>query len=77
MQNDLLEINIWIDKLKKYCILKNFAEDYKLIETIGKGAFSAVYKAKSMMTGEYFAVKVMKKSAHELKLSVIKIIDVI
>ena len=36
-------------------------ETYKILETIGKGSFSSVKKAKKRATGELFAVKVLSK----------------
>jgi len=36
-------------------------DTYKILETIGKGSFSSVKKAKKRATGELFAVKVLSK----------------
>ena len=36
--------------------------DYDVIKPISKGAFGAVYLAKKRMTGDYFAIKVIKKA---------------
>lgn len=40
---------------------RNIREEYKVGETIGKGGFATVKKAKSKITGEYVAVKIYKK----------------
>lgn len=36
--------------------------DYEIISPISKGAFGSVYLAKKKITGEYFAIKVLKKA---------------
>ena len=36
-------------------------EDYEIIERIGGGAFADVYKAKEKQTGEFVAIKILKK----------------
>lgn len=41
--------------------------DYDIIKPISKGAFGSVFLAKRKLTGEYFAVKVLKKSDMILK----------
>lgn len=37
-------------------------KDYEIISPISKGAFGSVYLAKKKITGEYFAIKVLKKA---------------
>ncbi|ORX89263.1 hypothetical protein K493DRAFT_410535 [Basidiobolus meristosporus CBS 931.73] len=37
-------------------------KDFEIIKPISKGAFGSVYLAKKRTTGEYFAIKVLKKS---------------
>ena len=37
-------------------------EDYEIIECIGGGAFADVYKAKEKQTGEFVAIKILKKA---------------
>lgn len=37
-------------------------KDYEIINPISKGAFGSVYLAKKKLTGEYFAIKVLKKA---------------
>ncbi|CCF57344.1 hypothetical protein KAFR_0C03520 [Kazachstania africana CBS 2517] len=37
-------------------------KDYDIIKPISKGAYGSVYLAKKKLTGEYFAIKVLKKS---------------
>lgn len=37
-------------------------KDYDIIKPISKGAYGSVYLAKRRLTGEYFAIKVLKKS---------------
>ena len=36
-------------------------EDYEIITRLGGGSFSEVFKAKEKSTGEYEAIKVLKK----------------
>lgn len=49
---------------KKVSKIKN----YELIEKIGKGAFSRVFKARNSVTGEYVAIKRINKDSLEKKL---------
>jgi len=42
--------------------------NYELLEKIGKGAFSKVFKARHSETGEYFAIKRISKDSLEKKL---------
>ncbi|KAH3669339.1 hypothetical protein OGAPHI_001460 [Ogataea philodendri] len=37
-------------------------KDYEIIKPISKGAFGSVYLSKRKLTGEYFAIKVLKKA---------------
>lgn len=37
-------------------------KDFEIIKPISKGAFGSVYLAKKKLTGEYFAIKVLRKS---------------
>ncbi|KAJ3348687.1 hypothetical protein HDU83_001090 [Entophlyctis luteolus] len=37
-------------------------KDFEIIKPISKGAFGSVYLAKKKLTGDYFAIKVLKKS---------------
>ncbi|GAA6036568.1 hypothetical protein JCM8097_001229 [Rhodosporidiobolus ruineniae] len=37
-------------------------KDFKIIKPISKGAFGSVYLAKKITTGDYYAIKVLKKS---------------
>ncbi|KWU46688.1 Pkinase-domain-containing protein, partial [Rhodotorula sp. JG-1b] len=37
-------------------------KDFKVIKPISKGAFGSVYLAKKITTGDYYAIKVLKKS---------------
>ncbi|PVV02178.1 hypothetical protein BB560_003380, partial [Smittium megazygosporum] len=37
-------------------------EDFELLKPISKGAYGSVYLAKKKATGEYFAIKILKKS---------------
>ena len=39
--------------------------DYELLEKIGKGAFSKVFKARNWKTGEYLAIKRIAKDSLE------------
>jgi len=40
-------------------------KDYELLEKIGKGSFSKVFKARSTKTGEYVAIKRIHKETLE------------
>ena len=37
-------------------------KDFEIIKPISKGAFGSVYLSKKKSTGEYFAIKVLKKA---------------
>eukprot|EP00842_Homolaphlyctis_polyrhiza_P002657 jgi/Hompol1/3392/HPOL_006503-RA len=37
-------------------------KDYEVIKPISKGAFGSVYLAKKRATGDYFAIKIIKKA---------------
>jgi len=41
---------------------RNIKETYKILETLGQGSFASVRKIRHKQTGEYFAVKILKKS---------------
>lgn len=43
-------------------------KDYELLEKIGKGSFSKVFKARHCKTGEYVAIKRINKDSLEKKL---------
>ena len=40
-------------------------KDYELLEKIGKGSFSKVFKGKNSVTGELFAIKRINKDQLE------------
>ena len=47
--------------------MKDIWEKYEKIEMIGRGAYADVYRAKNMNTGEYVAIKEIKKTKVENK----------
>ncbi|KAM7538559.1 hypothetical protein Aperf_G00000048700 [Anoplocephala perfoliata] len=44
---------------------KEFAGDYEILEEIGKGSYSTVYKCKQISTGTVYAVKVIDEAQHD------------
>ncbi|KAI8904292.1 kinase-like domain-containing protein, partial [Gorgonomyces haynaldii] len=48
-------------------------KDYQIIKAISKGAFGSVFLAKKKITGEYFAIKVLKKSDMVVKNQVMNV----
>ena len=42
-------------------------ENYEIIERIGEGAFADVYKAKEKSTGEFVAIKILKRKYKKLE----------
>ena len=47
--------------------MKDIWEKYEKIEMIGRGAYADVYRAKNINTGEYVAIKEIKKIKIENK----------
>ena len=47
--------------------MKDIWEKYEKIEMIGRGAYADVYRAKNISTGEYVAIKEIKKIKIENK----------
>ncbi|OMJ71627.1 hypothetical protein SteCoe_30092 [Stentor coeruleus] len=56
-------LDIWINALKKICILTNIDDDYVLIKIIGKGSTSIVYLAESTNNSSQVSIKCIKKSS--------------
>ncbi|CAD8064609.1 unnamed protein product [Paramecium sonneborni] len=54
---------IWLQQLRFFCIQQDFASKYSIIRLLGKGTFGKVYKIKSRITQQDFAVKVFDKKA--------------
>ena len=48
-------------------------QDYELIEEIGSGSFSTVYKAQHVKTKEFFAIKKMREMPHNVLPSLFRI----
>lgn len=47
---------------------ENRKQDYHIISLIGKGAYGQVYKARVKKTGQFVAIKsIKKKTTHEQK----------
>lgn len=42
----------------------SFAKDYEVVGTLGKGAYAQVEKAKSRVTGQLRAVKIIDRKKH-------------
>ncbi|CAK68874.1 unnamed protein product (macronuclear) [Paramecium tetraurelia] len=53
----------WLQQLRFYCIQQDFANKYSIIRLLGKGTFGKVFKIKSRITQQDFAVKVFEKKA--------------
>ncbi|CAD8150671.1 unnamed protein product [Paramecium pentaurelia] len=51
-----------IEKIKKYMIQSEFQKKYQIIEKIGSGNLSSVYKIQHNISGQKFAAKIVKKS---------------
>ena len=52
---------------------RNIKDDYKILNTLGRGSFASVKKAMNRKTGEFFAIKVfMKKKLTEINLEKLK-----
>lgn len=43
-----LELKKWMNELTKYCVKMSLSNDYKILDLIGKGGFSTVYKARRL-----------------------------
>ena len=41
-------------------------EDYEMITRLGGGSFADVYKAREKSTGEYVAIKILKKKIFQM-----------
>ena len=55
--------------LKKYCILFNLKDDFKVNNQIGSGNFSKVYEAERIFDNKKFALKVINKKEFDTKSS--------
>ncbi|CAK56506.1 unnamed protein product (macronuclear) [Paramecium tetraurelia] len=51
-----------IENIKKYVIQSEFQKKYQIIEKIGSGNLSSVYKIQHSISGQMFAAKIVKKS---------------
>lgn len=56
------EFKKWMAHLKEICILRNLEQDFEVIEQIGKGGCSKVYKARLRKTKQMYAVKKISKA---------------
>jgi len=55
-------IDLWFEKLKRYCILTKFRCYFESIKVIGKGNFAKVFLVKRLTDSKEFAVKVFSKN---------------
>ncbi|KAI8885684.1 Pkinase-domain-containing protein [Backusella circina FSU 941] len=62
------------NKARKTMPRYNGLEDYEVLSKLGDGAFSKVYEAKILSTGEKVAIKIVRKTdlSHQQKASVLK-----
>lgn len=51
-KDSVFDVNLSYPNLPRY---------YKLLEVIGEGAFSTVYKARNLINGNYYAIKIINK----------------
>lgn len=56
-------INVWMEKLKKYCIMSQFGMFYENVKVLGQGNFAKVFLVKRKSDGKEFAAKVFDKKA--------------
>ena len=49
--------------LKKYCILRNFNENYEILEFLGSGQFAEVYSTRNKNNDQIFAAKIFQKNS--------------
>jgi calcium-dependent protein kinase len=61
--------------------ISNYNEDYKILETLGEGAFGKVYKVKNIYNNEIRAMKILNKTSgkrnRELEKDVINEINIL
>jgi serine/threonine protein kinase len=55
-------IHKWATELTKHCVKMSLAEDYKLLDMVGKGGFGKVYQARHLDTGAIVGLKVIEKT---------------
>lgn len=60
--NSAFELSLWKKQLSKVCILSNIDQDYRILEQIGEGAYSIVFKARLRGTKKIYAVKSISKA---------------
>ena len=53
--------NLWVEQLRKCCILHHFKQNYKITAKINSGHVSNIYEARSLKSNETFAVKTFEK----------------
>eukprot|EP00331_Platyophrya_macrostoma_P013682 CAMPEP_0176415868 /NCGR_PEP_ID=MMETSP0127-20121128/6037_1 /TAXON_ID=938130 /ORGANISM="Platyophrya macrostoma, Strain WH" /LENGTH=596 /DNA_ID=CAMNT_0017795895 /DNA_START=34 /DNA_END=1824 /DNA_ORIENTATION=- len=51
----------WMGKLKQFCTLNNYADQYTNIKLVGQGSFAKVYMVKNKIDGKELAVKTFDK----------------
>ena len=51
----------WMEKLKSFCILNTFSEEFTIVKKIGEGSYAKVNLAKRKSDGMYFGVKTFEK----------------
>jgi serine/threonine protein kinase len=60
---NLTELQVWIEHLTRLCVLTTLAEDYDLLEELGRGSFSVVMKAQDRRTQAMAAIKLVNKNS--------------
>jgi serine/threonine protein kinase len=59
------ELDMWMEFMRKKCILNSFDDDFVKIKEIGKGSTATVWMAEELHTRKKYAVKTVNKE-HEL-----------
>jgi serine/threonine protein kinase len=59
----LTELQVWVEHLTRLCVLTTLADDYDLLEELGRGSYSVVRKAQDRRTQEMTAIKLVNKNS--------------
>mmetsp|Transcript_15493 Transcript_15493/g.28111 ORF Transcript_15493/g.28111 Transcript_15493/m.28111 type:complete len:219 (+) Transcript_15493:922-1578(+) len=66
----------WVYNLSRLCVMQNLNQDFEVLNTLGRGAFSVVKRALNKASGEEVAVKLVDKS-NPCVLSCLKEVDLL